>query len=53
MGKPDALLQRPDHGKGTSDNENVVFLRPELIAVRALEGLRLKGPEQDMLREIC
>jgi len=52
MGKPDALLQRPDHGKGTSDNEDVVLLRPELIAVQALEGLHLEGPERDMLREI-
>jgi len=30
----------------------MVFLRPELIAVRALEGLHLEGPERDMLREI-
>jgi len=30
----------------------VVLLRLELIAVRALEGLHLEGPEQDMLREI-
>jgi len=52
MGKPDTLLQRPDHGKGASDNEDVVLLRPELIAVWALKGLHLKGPERDMLREI-
>jgi len=52
MGKPDALLQRPDHGKGASDNEDVVLLRLELIAVQALEGLHLEGPERDMLREI-
>jgi len=26
MGKPDALSQRPDHGKGTSNNEDVVLL---------------------------
>jgi len=45
MGKPDALSQRPDHGKGASDNEDVILLRPELIAVRALEGLRLEGLE--------
>jgi len=31
----------------------MVFLRPELIAVQALEGLHLEGPERDMLREIC
>jgi len=45
MGKPDALSQRPDYGKGASDNENMVFLRPELIVVWALEGLHLEGPE--------
>jgi len=45
MGKPDALLQRPDHGKGTSNNEDIVLLQPELIVVRALEGLHLEGPE--------
>jgi len=26
MGKPDTLLQRPDHGKGASNNEDVVLL---------------------------
>jgi len=26
MGKPDALLQRPDHGKRASDNKDVVLL---------------------------
>jgi len=36
MGKPDALSQRPDHGKGTSDNEDVVLLQPELLAIRVL-----------------
>ena len=52
MGKPDALSRRLDHGKGTSNNEDVVFLQPELIAVQALKGLHLEGPERDMLREI-
>jgi len=52
MGKPDALSRRPDHGKGASDNEDMVLLRPELIAVRALEGLHLEGLERDMLREM-
>jgi len=26
IGKPDALSRRPDHGKGTSDNKDVVLL---------------------------
>jgi len=49
IGKPDALLWRPDHGKGTSDNEDVVLLRPELLAIRALEGIQSEGPEKDIL----
>ena len=53
MGKPDALSQRPDHGKGASDNEDMVLLRPELLAIRALEGVQMEGPERDILREIC
>jgi len=52
MGKPDTLLQRLDHSKGASDNEDVVLLRLELFAIRALEGVQLKGLEQDILREI-
>jgi len=53
MGKPDVLLQRPYHGKGTSNNKDVVLLRPELLTVRALKGVQLEGPERDILREIC
>ena len=33
MEKPDALSQRLDHGKGASDNKDVVLLRPELLAI--------------------
>jgi len=33
MGKPDALSWRPDHGKGASDNKDVILLRLELIVV--------------------
>jgi len=39
MGKPDVLSWRPDYSKGTSDNEDVVLLQPELLAIRALEGV--------------
>jgi len=53
MGKPDALSQRPDHGNGASDNEDVVLLWPKLLVVRALEGVQLEGLEQDILREVC
>ena len=33
MGKPNALSQRPDHGKRASDNEDVVLLQLELLAI--------------------
>ena len=52
MGKPNVLSQRPDHGKGTSDNKDVVLLQPELLTIQALEGVQLEGPEKDILREI-
>ena len=53
MGKPDVLLQRLDHGNGASDNENVILLWPELLAIQALKGVQLEGLEKDILREIC
>ena len=53
MRKPDALSQRPDYGNRAFNNEDMVLLWPELIAIRALKGVRLKGPEKDILREIC
>jgi len=49
MGKPDALLWRLDHGKGTSNNEDVVLLRLELLAIQALEGIQSEGLERDIL----
>ena len=53
MGKPDALSRRADHGNGASDNEDIVLLRPEFLAVRALEGVELTGVEQKILSNIC
>ena len=52
MGKPDALSRRADHGTGSGDNDNMVLLRPELFAIRALEGIALEGEEHEILREI-
>jgi len=52
MGKPDALSRRADHGNGASDNENIVLLRPEFLAVCALEGVELIGVEQKILSDI-
>ena len=52
MGKPDTLSCRSDHGTGADDNSDIVLLTPKLFVVRALEGLQLAGPEQDILRDI-
>ena len=51
-GKAGHAITKTDHSKGTSDNEDMVLLRPELLTVRALEGVQLEGLEQDILREI-
>jgi len=45
MGKLDALSRRADHGNGALDNENIVLLQLEFLAVRALEGVELTGVE--------
>jgi len=52
MGKPDTLSRRADHKNRASNNENVVLLRPEFLAVRALEGVELTGVEQKILSDI-
>jgi len=52
MGKPDALSRRADHRNGASSNEDVVLLRLEFLAVRALEGVELTGVEQKILSDI-
>src|SRR5215471_12085122 len=52
MGKSDALSRQPDHGDGSGDNADITLLKPELFAIRALEGLCVEGEEKDILREI-
>jgi len=52
MGKPDTLSRRADHGNGASDNENVVLLQLEFLAVCALEGVELTGVELKILSNI-
>ena len=52
MGKLDALLRRANHGNRASNNEKIVLLRLEFLAVRALEGVELTGVEQKILSDI-
>jgi len=53
MGKPNTLSRRANHRNGALDNENIVLLQPELLAVHALEGIELAGIEQKILSNIC
>ncbi|GLB33387.1 putative retrotransposable element tf2 155 kda protein type 1 [Lyophyllum shimeji] len=52
MGKPNALSHQPDHGDGSSDNTDIVLLKPEFFAVRALQGLVAAGEEDKILQDI-
>ncbi|GLB45128.1 putative retrotransposable element tf2 155 kda protein type 1-like [Lyophyllum shimeji] len=49
MGKPDALSRWPDHGDGSSDNADIMLLKPEFFAIRALQGLIAAGEEDKIL----
>jgi len=52
MGKLDILSQRPHHSNGALDNENIVLLYLELLAVQALERLELTGVEHSILAKV-
>jgi hypothetical protein len=52
MGKSDALSQRLDHGSGAKDNDNMVLLTPNFLAIQALKGLVMLRKEGDILKEI-
>jgi len=52
IGKPDALSRRADHGNRVSDNENIVLLQLEFLAVCALEGVELTDIKQKILSNI-
>jgi len=52
MGKPDILSRRADHENRASNNENIVLLRLEFLAVHALERVELTDIEQQILSDI-
>jgi hypothetical protein len=52
MDKSDALSRRADHGSGSEDNRDITLLTPNFFAVHALEGTKVKGEEQELLKLI-
>ena len=41
-----------DHDNEASNNEDMILLQLELLAIRALKGVQLEELEKDILREI-
>jgi hypothetical protein len=52
MGKLDALSRWADHGSRQGDNDNLMLLALELFQIHVLAGIRLKGNECNILREV-
>jgi len=52
MGKPDALSRRADHGNRASDNENIVLLRLEFLAVSSALCLSVPPLPEHVLSDI-
>ena len=52
MGKSDALSRRADHGSGSEDNRDITLLTPNFFAICTLEGTRVEGEEQELLKLI-
>ena len=52
MGKSDALSRRADHGSGLEDNRDITLLTPNFFAICALEGTKVEGEEQELLKLI-
>ena len=45
MGNADGLSCRSNHGDGSSDNKDVILLKPESFVVTALSVVYLEGEE--------
>ena len=41
--KLDILFQRPNHGNGSHDNENMILIKPDYLTVCVMKGLAIKG----------
>lgn len=52
IGKPNAHSQQSDYRDGSCDNENVVLLRPKLLAVCALKRMDFESKEKSLLANI-
>ena len=52
MGEPDGLSRRPDHSDGSTDNQGIVLLSPEVFRIHALRATLIRGPQEAILEDI-
>ena len=52
MGKPNTLFKRPNYSNRSLDNENIILLYPELLAIQALKGVQLVRAELSILAKV-
>ena len=52
IGRLNTLFRCSDYEDRSSDNENIVILYPELLAIYALEEVKLKGLKKDLFSKI-
>ena len=52
MGNADGLSCHSNHGDGSSDNKDVILLKPESFVVTALSVVYLEGEEAQILQDI-
>src|SRR5260370_2944800 len=52
MARPDALLRRADHPRGSEDNADCTLLTPEVFELRAMEAVTLEGEEAIFMEQI-
>ena len=52
IGKPDVLSCQPDYEDGLHNNENVVLLKPQFLALQMIEEIVFEGEEWALLTDI-
>ena len=52
MGKPNALSQWLDYRNRIHNNENIILLKQELLAVCVLDGMSFQDKEKGLLTDI-
>jgi len=52
MGKPNILSRRPNYSNRSLDNENIILLYPELLAIQTLKEVQLVRAKLSILAKV-